>query len=82
MCQPRQNRVTPFGDIVAITQRGAFMGNRGILHDNHGQIGSRRWKHKAWITGVLQFKNRQRQIMAPRSYTELFFLDEATAYSD
>ncbi len=81
MCQPRQNRVTPFGDIVAITQRGAFMGNRGILHDNHGQLGRRRWTHKAWITCVLQFKNRQRQIMAPRSYTELFFLDEATAYA-
>ncbi len=81
MCQPRQNRVTPFGDIVAIPQRGAFMGNRGILHDDHGQLGRRRWTHKAWITCVLQFKNRQRQIMAPRSYTELFFLVEATAYA-
>ena len=81
MCQPRPNRVTPFGDIVAIPQRGAFMGNRGKLHDDHGQLGQRRWTHKAWITCVLQFKNRQRQIMAPRSYTELFFLDEAVAYA-
>lgn len=81
MGQPRQNRVTPMGDIVAIPQRGAFMGNRGILHDEHGQLGRRRWMHKAWITCVLQFKNRQRQIMAPRRYTELFFLDEAVAYA-
>ena len=81
MCQPRQNRVTPFGDIVAIPQRGGFMGNRGILHDENGQLGRRRWMHKAWITCVLQFKSRQRQIMAPRRYTELFFLDEAVAYA-
>jgi hypothetical protein len=26
------NRVTPFGEIVAIPQRGMFMGNRGSIH--------------------------------------------------
>src|SRR5438309_1546077 len=30
---PLQNRVTPFGDIVAISLQGMFTGNRGIIHD-------------------------------------------------
>jgi hypothetical protein len=30
---PLQNRVTPFGDILVIEQRGLFIGNRGIIHD-------------------------------------------------
>ena len=75
---PRQNRVTPFGEIVATAERGTFMGNRGILHDSNGQI-SRPWKEKRWIVCVLEFRGRKRTAMTTNFYTELFFLDEATA---
>lgn len=75
---PRQNRVTPFGDIVAVSARGTRMGNRGCLHDGAGRI-VRRTRLPAWIYCLLEFKGRKRQIMAPGKYTELFFLDEATA---
>jgi hypothetical protein len=76
---PRQNRVTPEGDIVADPARGALMGNRGRLHEPDGTLGTARWATKAWIACALSFKDRRRTIMAPGSYTELFFLDEATA---
>jgi hypothetical protein len=75
---PRQNRVTPFGDIVATPERGTFMGNRGVLHDGEGRI-RRAWQVKRWIVCVLQFRGRKRQVLTPGRYTELFFLDEATA---
>src|SRR5437588_4844704 len=75
---PRQNRVTPFGDLVATQDRGTFMGNRGVLHDTGGCI-MRAWQLKRWIVCVLEFKGRKRQVMTPGRYTELFFLDEATA---
>ncbi len=74
----RQNRVTPFGEIVATPARGTFMGNRGILHDGEGHI-LRAWQLKRWIVCVLEFRGRKRQVMTPGRYTELFFLDEATA---
>lgn len=77
---PRQNRVDPFGKLIATRARGALMGNRGCLHDAAGKI-VRRWTTKAWIACVLAFKGRNRTIMAPGRYTELFFLDEATALS-
>jgi len=77
---PLQNRVTPEGDIVAHPARGLMMGNRGgALHDTHRTLGRRRWVSRQWICCVLSFKDRQREVMAPRRYTELFFLDEATA---
>lgn len=75
---PRQNRVTPFGDVVATPFRGTFLGNRGVLHDASGRI-RRAWQLKRWIVCVLEFRGRQRQVMSPGRYTELFFLDEATA---
>lgn len=75
---PRQNRVTPFGEVVAIHDRGTFMGNRGVLHDGEGRI-LRAWQLKRWIVCVLAFRGRKRQVMTPGRYTELFFLDEATA---
>jgi hypothetical protein len=78
---PLQNRVTPFGEIVAYPERGTFMGNRGILHDEHRQLTSRHWASNVWITCRLEFKGWKRQVMSPRSYTELFFLDEVTALS-
>jgi hypothetical protein len=75
---PRQNRVTPFGEIIATPERGTFMGNRGVLHDSEGQV-QRAWAVKRWLVCVLEFRGRQRTVMTPNRYTELFFLDEATA---
>ncbi len=77
---PLQNRVTPFGDIVAVSQRGTFTGNRGIIHDPATKtLLRRRWALKAWITCSLRYKDAHREVMARRSWTELFFLDEVTA---
>jgi hypothetical protein len=77
---PLQNRVTPEGEIVAVAARGTMMGNRGgALHDADRQLGRRRWVSRQWICCRLAFNGRQRQVMAPGRYTELFFLDEATA---
>lgn len=56
------------------------MGNRGVIHNDRKEI-THAFKHKAWITCVLQFKERKRTIMAPGRWTELFFLDEATAFA-
>ena len=75
---PRQNRVTPFGEIIATPERGTFMGNRGILHDPDGRV-RRKWVLKNWLVCVLEFRGRKRTVMTPNRYTELFFLDEATA---
>ena len=74
-----QNRVSPLGEFVDTHFRGTIMGNRGILHDHHRRLGTSRWKHKSWVCCLLQFRGRQRQVMAPGKYTELFFLDEAVA---
>jgi hypothetical protein len=77
---PLQNRVNPSGQLIRTEARGAWMGNRGLIHNEHQQI-IRQFRLKAWITCVLDFKGRQREVMSPRLYTELFFLDEATAFS-
>jgi len=76
---PRQNRVTPFGDFQAVSAKGSMMGNRGILHDENGVLGSARWRHLNWVACTLSFKGRKRTIMEPGHYTELFFCDEAVA---
>jgi len=77
---PLQNRVTPSGDIVATAHRGLFTGNRGIIHDPATRtLLNKRWSSPAWLTCVCDFRGRRRQVMATRSWTELFFLDEATA---
>lgn len=78
---PLQNRVQPYGEVIAHPARGGFMGNRGILHDENGLHPKRRWAHQNWVCCVLSFKGRRRQLMAPRRYTELFFLDEAVAFA-
>jgi hypothetical protein len=75
-----QNRIDPWGRIIKTAARGAWMGNRGLLHDENQQI-VRPFRLKAWITCVLEFKGRKRQVMTPNRYTELFFLDEATSFS-
>ena len=91
---PLQNRVTPAGDIIATPHRGLLMGNRGgAFHLPDRTLGSRRWASRQWIACVLDFKgrhrlashrrstpsSRHREIMQPNRYTELYFLDEATA---
>jgi hypothetical protein len=77
---PLQNRVTPSGEIVSTPQRGLFTGNRGIIHDPATRtLLNRRWSSKAWLTCVCEFRDRRRDVMGTRSWTELFFLDEATA---
>ena len=68
----------PFGEIVAVPERGTMMGNRGVLHDAQGRI-RRPWQVKRWLICLLDFKGRRRPLMAPNRYTELYFLDEATA---
>ncbi len=73
-----QNRVTPYSDLVAVPERGALMGNRGVLHDDHRQI-VRFSRGRRWIACLTEFKGRRRAPMTPGHYTELFFLDEATA---
>jgi hypothetical protein len=77
---PLQNRVTPLGELVATAERGLLYGNRGRLHDEHGEI-RRTWQVKRWISCRLEFRRRRREggPMAPGRYTGLFFLDEATA---
>ena len=76
---PLQNRVTPSGEIIATPHRGLFTGNRGIIHDPRTKTLTRRWAGKAWLTCVCEFRGRRREVMGGRSWTELFFLDEATA---
>jgi len=77
---PLQNRVTPLGDIVADVNRGMFTGNRGIIHDPATKtLLRKRWSNPAWLTCVCEFRGRRRDVMGGRSWTELFFLDEATA---
>lgn len=75
---PLQNRVNPWGEIVAIPERGLFMGNRGCLHDGQRRV-AKAWARTPWVICLLEFKNRHREVMSPGQYTELFFLDEATA---
>jgi hypothetical protein len=78
---PLQNRVTPRGDIIATPHRGLFTGNRGIIHDPATKTLTRRWAGKAWIACVCEFRGRRREVMGGRSWTELFFLDEAAAFA-
>ena len=74
-----QNRVTPLGELVADPARGLVYGNRGCLHDANGRI-RRRYNGKRWIACRLEFRGWQRgPLLRPGRFTELFFLDDATA---
>jgi len=78
---PLTNRVTPFADLIVTPARGLMMGNRGgRIHDGERRLGARRWASQQWICCVLDFKGRRRTVWGD-SYTELFFLDEATAFA-
>jgi hypothetical protein len=76
---PLQNRVLPTQEIVAEPGRGLLMGNRGSLHNVDRRLGTTRWKSKAWICCVLDWKGVQRDPMPPGRWTALFFFDEAVA---
>src|SRR5262249_23633771 len=79
---PLQNRVTPAGDIIVTPERGLFTGHRGIIHDPATRtLLKKRWSTSAWLTCVCEFRGRRREVMGGRSWTELFFLDEATAFA-
>ena len=76
---PLQNRVSPFGELIATPERGRLFGNRGgRFHTDTKTLTARRWASRQWICCVLDFKNRQRDVWG-RFYTELFFVDEPTA---
>jgi hypothetical protein len=75
---PHRNRATPLGELVADPARGCVYGNRGCLHDGDGRI-RRRYAGKRWIACRLEFRGRRRALLQPGRYTELFFLDDATA---
>jgi hypothetical protein len=78
---PLQNRVSPFGELFAAPSRGTLMGNRGgRLHDDSRRLTRRRWTNRAWICCRLAFNDRHREVWGD-SYTELFFLDEVTAFA-
>ena len=76
---PLQNRVLPTQQIVAESGRGLLMGNRGTLHGPDRRLGTTRWRSKAWICCVLDWKGVQRDPMPPGRWTALFFFDEAVA---
>lgn len=77
---PARNRVSPLGEIIAVSGRGAWMGNRGRLHQGRGARDIvRNHQHKTWITCVLSFRGRRVAQWEPNRYTPLFFLDEAVA---
>ncbi|WP_435353214.1 hypothetical protein [Emticicia sp. SJ17W-69] len=77
---PLQNRVSPFSTLAATPERGTLTGNRGVIHNDKKEI-VRNHAVKYWITCALAYKNFQRKVMTPNRWTELFFLDEATAFS-
>jgi hypothetical protein len=78
---PLQNRVTPLGELIADPARGLVYGNRGCLHDQAGRI-RRRYSGKRWIACRLEFRGWHRHpLLQPGRFTELFFLDEATAFA-
>ncbi len=79
MQSPAQNRVTPLGEIVAIPLRGAFTGNRGILHSGHEIV--RPYAHDSWLTCSLEYKGIRRTQWLPSRMTWLFFFDEAVSFA-
>ncbi|MBL0161747.1 MAG: hypothetical protein IPP47_32505 [Bryobacterales bacterium] len=75
---PLRNRVDPYGELIAVPDRGTMTGNRGTLHNERGEM-TREWRLERWICCELQFQGRRAKVMTPGHYTHLFFLDEATA---
>ena len=78
VAERRRNRVTPYGELISVPDRGMFWGNRGVLVDDAGEL-ARYSRGKAWMICLLQYKGIRRVQWTPRRLTELYFLDEATA---
>jgi hypothetical protein len=81
------NRVDPWGKLHDAPERGAWMGNRGILHDDQKQV-VKQWQHHHWKTCLLEYGESTRKgntardrLFTKNHYSELFFLDEATAFA-
>lgn len=74
-----RNRVTPTGEIVATPLRGAWTGNRGVLHQGREIV--RFHAGNLWITCALEFRGRHRELWVPNHWTPLFFHDEAVAFA-
>jgi hypothetical protein len=74
---PKRNRVTPAGDIVAIELRGAWLGNRGILHEGSDIV--RFHRSQLWIICALKHLDWHLPQWMPGHFTVLFFHDEAVA---
>jgi len=78
---PLQNRVDAFGELIAVDARGTLLGNRGgRFHRDDRTLGKRRYVSRSWICCRLEFNGRRRDVWG-KYYTELFFLDEVTAFS-
>jgi hypothetical protein len=75
---PERNRVTPEAELIAVSDRGRFMGNRGVLHDD-SRVVVRQFQGNRWLICLTRFNGRWRALRTPGRLTELFFLDEATA---
>ena len=64
---------------MADPARGLVYGNRGCLHDRHARV-TRFSATRRWIACRLEFKGWDRgPKLQPGKFTELFFLDDATA---
>ncbi len=74
----RRNRVDPWSDLHAVPARGTFTGNRGCLVDDSGSL-TRHHRGSLWITCVVEYKGWSHALDAPRTWTPLFFLDDAVA---
>jgi hypothetical protein len=77
---PLQNRVNPHAELISTPERGAWTGNRGVIHNDRKEI-VKNYAIKPWITCALEYKGMHRIVMTPKRWTELFFLDEATAFA-
>jgi hypothetical protein len=74
---PSRNRVTPTGEIEAFPLRGAWTGNRGIIHSGREIV--RFHASDLWITCALEFRGRWREQWLPNRWTPLYFHDEAVS---
>ncbi|MGH3759464.1 hypothetical protein [Actinophytocola sp.] len=76
---PSRNRITPTGELVAIPLRGAWTGNRGILHSGTRVV--RFHASDLWITCALRFRGRWHEQWRPHHLTWLYFHDEAVSFA-
>ena len=74
-----RNRVTPTGEIEAFPLRGAWTGNRGIIHAGREIV--RFHASDLWITCALEFRGRWREQWLPNRWTHLYFHDEAVSFA-